>query len=732
MQEKESKKPAKETEQMYDLVGVLVHTGTAESGHYYSYIRDPRPVQVGSKAQWYEFNDSDVKPWRFEELDHWCYGGREQSWDPAYYPEAPTKSYSAYMLFYRKRPKESTLPKQPTLLKKPAIAYPPPKLESAVQLYNDEFARKYVLFGDDLNGFVTKLLRSMPQSDSSPLEHCEINALDDHIEELWPMKLGLEVYAKIIARMDTRSSVEKFCSALKSAVRSSPAARHYFYAWLQKTPGVLRELLLVNINDKARLQSGQLIAAALTSEEVAKPRTLRDNGIDQLDLDAVRNVLADLGGLVYTAGDTWRSWSEYFDTLALIANDPDWARYLIDENMIANCLYHFLHNQVVRNIPSPPRAFARLKYPDNDRLRPNFKKLVLLLSRLVPYVFVPAQENTYDERDWQGLNKIGMITDEEFELFYLEFPLEATARRPITNLFVHRLFETSCDILDITLLVNWVLSETILRENLAEHKSPILNSLYRQADPLGNNTAEALEVIYGMFEHKLGNDDDTGLWMDLMLWLAKRMMHYSDHLRDGYYGQEYLAFWEKLYEYGNERTKHIVLHTIPNLVASLLFYTESSVRQNVAGWIQMVIAKLSEEARTEEDRVVHCMTAFFSQLVSQTDMFLERKFIISDRSATTVQVATPVLEILRLVSFSFAIAKDNPEHIIERITPLSMANEIGIQERVKVEQNLYDSNYYFPDGSDGIPASYFPNYVEDMEDLETDDEESVVESSPYP
>lgn len=36
----------------YELVGVLVHSGTAESGHYYSYIK--------SQGKWHEFNDSLV------------------------------------------------------------------------------------------------------------------------------------------------------------------------------------------------------------------------------------------------------------------------------------------------------------------------------------------------------------------------------------------------------------------------------------------------------------------------------------------------------------------------------------------------------------------------------------------------------------------------------------------------------------------------------------------------
>ena len=40
----------------YELRGVLVHTGTADSGHYYSFIRE----QAGSA--WFEYNDTVVSP----------------------------------------------------------------------------------------------------------------------------------------------------------------------------------------------------------------------------------------------------------------------------------------------------------------------------------------------------------------------------------------------------------------------------------------------------------------------------------------------------------------------------------------------------------------------------------------------------------------------------------------------------------------------------------------------
>jgi len=37
----------------YKLKGLVIHTGSADSGHYYSFIED-------KDKHWYEFNDSHV------------------------------------------------------------------------------------------------------------------------------------------------------------------------------------------------------------------------------------------------------------------------------------------------------------------------------------------------------------------------------------------------------------------------------------------------------------------------------------------------------------------------------------------------------------------------------------------------------------------------------------------------------------------------------------------------
>ena len=65
----------------YKLVGVVVHMGTADAGHYISYINTDRSIDGDStnwgdthKQNWFEFNDSKVERFDFSELEYKCFG----------------------------------------------------------------------------------------------------------------------------------------------------------------------------------------------------------------------------------------------------------------------------------------------------------------------------------------------------------------------------------------------------------------------------------------------------------------------------------------------------------------------------------------------------------------------------------------------------------------------------------------------------------------------------------
>lgn len=61
----------------YKLKGIIVHSGYADAGHYYSYILD-RNTQGQSEDRWFEFNDSIVRPFDPKDIPEEAFGGEEE------------------------------------------------------------------------------------------------------------------------------------------------------------------------------------------------------------------------------------------------------------------------------------------------------------------------------------------------------------------------------------------------------------------------------------------------------------------------------------------------------------------------------------------------------------------------------------------------------------------------------------------------------------------------------
>ncbi|KAF1313392.1 Ubiquitin-specific protease, partial [Globisporangium splendens] len=86
---------------MYDLVGIVVHSGTSDMGHYYSFIKDRRRPE-----RWLEFNDEVVREFDIERMDEECFGGEEAKphWDgTSRVSKVQMERRNAYMLLYERR-----------------------------------------------------------------------------------------------------------------------------------------------------------------------------------------------------------------------------------------------------------------------------------------------------------------------------------------------------------------------------------------------------------------------------------------------------------------------------------------------------------------------------------------------------------------------------------------------------------------------------------------------------
>lgn len=100
----------------YDLVGVVVHSGTAFAGHYYSYIKQrpgDHPLNCGSGQTngWIAFDDKHVEPYDVNDLEKDCFGGKYtvDVYDNFLKTTAPQefdKPNSAYMLLYERSQQE--------------------------------------------------------------------------------------------------------------------------------------------------------------------------------------------------------------------------------------------------------------------------------------------------------------------------------------------------------------------------------------------------------------------------------------------------------------------------------------------------------------------------------------------------------------------------------------------------------------------------------------------------
>jgi ubiquitin carboxyl-terminal hydrolase 9/24 len=81
----------------YRLKGIVVHRGTADSGHYYSFIQDRK------SDHWIEFNDKIVKDFDPDDIPSEAFGGEERwSWGSTTLTSMREKFRNAYMLVYER------------------------------------------------------------------------------------------------------------------------------------------------------------------------------------------------------------------------------------------------------------------------------------------------------------------------------------------------------------------------------------------------------------------------------------------------------------------------------------------------------------------------------------------------------------------------------------------------------------------------------------------------------
>lgn len=77
-----------------------MHTGTADSGHYYSFIREHKDQ---GDERWYEFNDHTVSDFDINELENECFGGEDGFTGQGMMQMRSQKWRNAYLVIYERK-----------------------------------------------------------------------------------------------------------------------------------------------------------------------------------------------------------------------------------------------------------------------------------------------------------------------------------------------------------------------------------------------------------------------------------------------------------------------------------------------------------------------------------------------------------------------------------------------------------------------------------------------------
>ncbi|OTB08655.1 hypothetical protein M426DRAFT_159173 [Hypoxylon sp. CI-4A] len=369
--------PSNNTEpDMFELVGILVHSGTAESGHYYSYIRE-RPTTTSGSPSWVEFNDDVVTSWDPSQMEHACFGG--QDFRPQFEPSnAYDKVYSAYMLFYQR---SSSLQKEQALLEASGETGPlrsslPRTLEAQVKDDNWSIVQRHCLYDPTHMPFVYEVLVNTWGTECSK----------DHKKESLAMQIALGHLDQIASRAKDLPDFDLLKTLLINVCQRCPACSLTFFDYFRLHKDAFRMMLQRNSDPGVRQDVGKMLILVLCkikdnypdeygASDSLTPLIRRTPSIAWLTLDMFFHIWESFHSRL-------NSWPECFGTMLEFAR---MGRYEASMFLEKDFLAKFLMIIAVDQSFELPTQYSRLLAAVTRRSArpPNYESIICLIDELL-------------------------------------------------------------------------------------------------------------------------------------------------------------------------------------------------------------------------------------------------------------------------------------------------------------------------------------------------------------
>ncbi|KAA8652357.1 putative ubiquitin C-terminal hydrolase [Aspergillus tanneri] len=396
-------------EDSFELVGVLVHSGTAESGHYYSYIRE-RPSSSTTRS-WVEFNDSDVSRFEPSKIADQCFGGYNDNPNPAAMGQVRyTKAWNAYMLFYER---VSTMESAKSIYNPPTEHYPvrvqlPVPLANHIAMENEVFIRAYCLLDPYHALFVRYILGQLLEMKHA--EDGENSRLNKQI-----IFIVMDTLEQLVSRASNPLGLDVIVAELVRAIDETPKAAYRVLQWVEHKPASIRNLVLKSPQPSVRNSSIRIFVCALS--KLLELRNEADEGSLEREkwqmryLEGFENVVATLEGLWSTLHTVGRSWDDYFEFLLLLASfGTEEAGMVLNYGFLLKCLeVLWVDRDDAKRLRRQYLAYCKLV--EKGR-RFSHRKLTELLSVLLANIDFSAPPTADDERRVLPTGRYSLTTSE--------------------------------------------------------------------------------------------------------------------------------------------------------------------------------------------------------------------------------------------------------------------------------------------------------------------------------
>lgn len=577
---------------VFELVGVLVHSGTAESGHYYSYTRE-RPSSSNIPT-WVEFNDSDVSRFDPSTIADQCFGG---SGDAAHSMGNVqiNKAWNAYMLFYQRVSKieESKKVCQSLRTNYPIQVPAPRPLSNAISLHNEVLIRTYCLLDKHYILFVEGLLETLRHTVSESPNHGDLDGL--------AMCVGLETYEQLVARTKEYTAGEDIFGELCLLLRRSPHAALIGLQWAHSQSTALGNIILRVPNNEIRRRGITLILdcvrialRTLDDDLEESEKIIRRSQIER----AIENVIGKLHYMWTQLHAVPRAWDDYFEFILTLSEiGPDVTQLLLNHDFLLRCL------QLVWLAERDDKKQLRMFYPTYIRLQEKGRRypqenMIKALRRLLSNVDLSISARPDDVPRFRGSNGKFVLNTSESDLIWTLEPdgsISMLLRLLTSEQFKN--LQTSCSIVGLF--------------TAAEPEAGYLNNIIKTLEAgLRFSPADLCIPFLVATVEFCENAPDRVVVANIIDYVAQGVESINNRG-----GLEHYEFFQTLANRSNKRLElepdwfaFIVVEKIPDYAPTLLMDPDRLTRQQMLEFVSLALfapdtEDFDEDERTSKNRI---------------------------------------------------------------------------------------------------------------------------------